>query len=155
VDPFRHRPFLQIIVWRWLQFIHTHVAAYGQHFNADWFGKESPMVIGPPLPVGWVPPKTSPKDRMPEEKDYQERLQEFLLNPSYENRAVAFYDFLGWRSKIAEAGDDPEKIGQLRRMILLHTRSLGGIVQQASWPAAGSVDTRLSESRLHFELHGT
>jgi hypothetical protein len=24
-----------------------------------------------------------------------------------------------------------------------------------SWPAAGSVDTRLSESRLHFELHGT
>jgi transposase-like protein len=23
------------------------------------------------------------------------------------------------------------------------------------WPAAGSVDTRLSESRLHFELHGT
>jgi|HubBroStandDraft_4_1064222.scaffolds.fasta_scaffold1318007_2 hypothetical protein len=23
------------------------------------------------------------------------------------------------------------------------------------WPAAGSVDTRLSESRLHLELHGT
>ena len=23
------------------------------------------------------------------------------------------------------------------------------------WPAAGSVDTRLSESCLHFELHGT
>ncbi len=23
------------------------------------------------------------------------------------------------------------------------------------WPAPGSVDTRLSESRLHFELHGT
>jgi hypothetical protein len=23
------------------------------------------------------------------------------------------------------------------------------------WPAAGSVDTRLSESALHFELHGT
>ena len=26
---------------------------------------------------------------------------------------------------------------------------------QAVWPAPGSVDTRLSESRLHFELHGT
>jgi hypothetical protein len=25
----------------------------------------------------------------------------------------------------------------------------------ADWPAAGSVDTRLSESRLHLELHGT
>jgi hypothetical protein len=24
-----------------------------------------------------------------------------------------------------------------------------------NWPAPGSVDTRLSESRLHFELHGT
>jgi hypothetical protein len=23
------------------------------------------------------------------------------------------------------------------------------------WPAPGSVDTRLSESRLHLELHGT
>jgi hypothetical protein len=26
---------------------------------------------------------------------------------------------------------------------------------QAYWPAAGSVDPRLNESRLHFELHGT
>jgi hypothetical protein len=25
----------------------------------------------------------------------------------------------------------------------------------AKWPAPGLVDTRLSESRLHFELHGT
>jgi hypothetical protein len=25
----------------------------------------------------------------------------------------------------------------------------------AQWPAPGSVDTRLSESRLHLELHGT
>jgi hypothetical protein len=70
---------------------------------------------------------------MEEEEDSQERLQDFLVNPSYEVRAVVFYDFLGWRSKIAEAGNDPEKIGQLRRMILRHTRSLGGIVQHA-WP---------------------
>ncbi len=27
--------------------------------------------------------------------------------------------------------------------------------RSAEWPAPGSVDTRLSESRLHFELHGT
>ena len=28
-------------------------------------------------------------------------------------------------------------------------------LQMATWPAPGLVDTRLSESRLHFELHGT
>jgi hypothetical protein len=28
-------------------------------------------------------------------------------------------------------------------------------IDVGDWPAAGSVDTRLSESRLHFELHGT
>jgi hypothetical protein len=27
--------------------------------------------------------------------------------------------------------------------------------QRGRWPAPGSVDTRLSESRLHLELHGT
>jgi hypothetical protein len=27
--------------------------------------------------------------------------------------------------------------------------------KSTKWPAAGSVDTRLNESRLHFELHGT
>jgi hypothetical protein len=30
---------------------------------------------------------------------------------------------------------------------------LPGIMSK--WPAPGSVDTRLSESRLHLELHGT
>jgi uncharacterized membrane protein (DUF485 family) len=29
------------------------------------------------------------------------------------------------------------------------------VAKIAVWPAAGSVDTRLNESRLHFELHGT
>ena len=28
-------------------------------------------------------------------------------------------------------------------------------IPEATWPAPGFVDTRLSESRLHLELHGT
>ena len=33
---------------------------------------------------------------------------------------------------------------------------IGGVMEGGTvWPAPGSVDTRLSESRLHFELHGT
>jgi hypothetical protein len=69
---------------------------------------------------------------MAEDKDIDEKLRDFQLNPSYENRSIVFYDFLGWRAKIAEAGDDPQKIGGLRRMILRHTRSLGGIREYAS-----------------------
>jgi hypothetical protein len=38
-------------------------------------------------------------------------------------------------------------IGLERRSFLAAMRAI--------WPAPGSVDTRLSESRLHFELHGT
>jgi hypothetical protein len=69
---------------------------------------------------------------MTDDKQIDEALRDFQLNPSYENRAVAFYDFLGWRSKIAEAGNDPRKIGDLRRMILRNSRSLGGIQKHAS-----------------------
>jgi len=29
------------------------------------------------------------------------------------------------------------------------------MVESGNWPAPGLVDIRLSESRLHFELHGT
>jgi len=61
-------------------------------------------------------------------------LHDFERNPTYEERIIAFYDFLGWRSKIEEAGIDSTKIGKLRRMILRHTRSLGG-QQQYSAPA--------------------
>jgi len=55
-----------------------------------------------------------------------EKVRDFQRNPVYERRIVAFYDFLGWRSKIDEAGDDPEKIGNLRRMILRHSIALHG-----------------------------
>jgi hypothetical protein len=34
-------------------------------------------------------------------------------------------------------------------------RGLYSQALKAKWPAPGLVDTRLSESRLHFELHGT
>ena len=36
---------------------------------------------------------------MAEDTEYRERLRDYLINPSYEIRAVVFYDFLGWRSK--------------------------------------------------------
>jgi hypothetical protein len=63
---------------------------------------------------------------MTDENEILDRVRDFERNPSYERRVVAFYDFLGWREKIQQAGLDPEKIGRLRRMILRHTRSLGG-----------------------------
>lgn len=66
------------------------------------------------------------------DEDTRKKLEDFELNPSYERRVVAFYDFLGWRSKIAQAGDEPKRIGDLRRMILRHTRSLAGQQQYAS-----------------------
>jgi hypothetical protein len=64
--------------------------------------------------------------------EIQEKIRDFQRNPAYERRVVAFYDFLGWRSKIAEAGTDPEKIGRLRRIILRHSRSLSGQQQHAA-----------------------
>jgi hypothetical protein len=51
-----------------------------------------------------------------------ERLEDYSENPSYERRVVVFYDVLGWRARIAEAGTDPVKIGELRRIILGSTR---------------------------------
>jgi hypothetical protein len=53
-----------------------------------------------------------------------ERLQDFYRNPSYERRVVVFYDVLGWRSKIEAARAEPEAIGELRRLVLLHSRLL-------------------------------
>jgi hypothetical protein len=69
---------------------------------------------------------------MAEAKNIDDKLRDFQLNPNYENRTIVFYDFLGWRAKITEAGNDPQKIGDLRRIILRHTRSLGGIREYAS-----------------------
>ncbi len=53
-----------------------------------------------------------------------EKVRDYDSNPNYERRVVVFYDFLGWQSEIASAGKDPEKIGRLRRMLLLHSRLL-------------------------------
>jgi hypothetical protein len=66
------------------------------------------------------------------ENEASEKLHDFQRNPAYERRIVAFYDFLGWRSKISEAGDNPERIGNLRRMILRHSLSLRGQQQYAA-----------------------
>jgi hypothetical protein len=50
---------------------------------------------------------------------------DFVRNPTYERRAVAFYDVLGWRSHITRAATDEVKIGELRRLILRASRMLG------------------------------
>jgi hypothetical protein len=52
------------------------------------------------------------------------KFEDFRRNPSYERRVVVFYDVLGWRSEIAKAGTDQSRIGDLRRLILSHTRVL-------------------------------
>jgi hypothetical protein len=51
-------------------------------------------------------------------------IEDFIRNPTYERRVVVFYDILGWRSQIGQAGTDPNKIGNLRRMILRLSRML-------------------------------
>jgi hypothetical protein len=53
-----------------------------------------------------------------------EKLADFRKNLQYERRVVVYYDVLGWRSQIGSAGSDPEKIGNLRRFILEHSRVL-------------------------------
>lgn len=52
------------------------------------------------------------------------KLADYYRNPSYERRVVLFYDVLGWRNEIEMAGDNSERIGELRRLILLHGRML-------------------------------
>jgi hypothetical protein len=66
------------------------------------------------------------------DSEINRKLEDFERNPPYERRVVAFYDFLGWRAKIAEAGSDPKKIGELRRMILRLSRTLGGLQQYSA-----------------------
>ena len=49
---------------------------------------------------------------------------DFERNPQYERRLVVFYDILGWRGHIERAGNDPGKIGELRRHVLVGPRVL-------------------------------
>ena len=57
-------------------------------------------------------------------KDTPEKLIDYHRNPTYERRVVIFYDVLGWRSQITRAGKNPELIGDLRRLILQHVRTM-------------------------------
>jgi hypothetical protein len=59
-----------------------------------------------------------------QDKQAEEKLCDFRRNPSYERRVVAFYDILGWRFAIEDAGNEPQKIGDLRRALLQHSRLL-------------------------------
>ncbi len=67
-----------------------------------------------------------------------DKTADFISNPTYERRAIAFYDILGWRAQIVAAGSDPEKIGNLRRMILRFARMLA--IQRE----AAGIDVRFS-----------
>jgi hypothetical protein len=40
-----------------------------------------------------------------------------LRSVKYENKIVAFYDILGWRNKIHEAGNSPRRIAELRNIV--------------------------------------
>ena len=52
-----------------------------------------------------------------------EKVADYARNPPYERRLVIFYDILGWRSHIGKAGNEPTRIGGLRRAILQHVRA--------------------------------
>jgi len=56
--------------------------------------------------------------------ELSDRQRDFLRNPTYDRRVVAFFDILGWRSEIVNAGTDPEKIGRLRRIVIQYSRLL-------------------------------
>jgi hypothetical protein len=58
------------------------------------------------------------------EEDESERLADYRSNPPYERRVVIFYDVLGWRRHIERAGNDRKNIGDLRRLILQHVRTM-------------------------------
>jgi hypothetical protein len=61
---------------------------------------------------------------MADQEALPKRLADYHRNPPYERRVVIFYDVLGWRSHIARAGSDRERIGDLRRLILQHVRTM-------------------------------
>jgi hypothetical protein len=46
---------------------------------------------------------------------------------NYEDRLVAFFDILGWRSHIIEAGDDPARIARLAAAVRLFTSQVGTV----------------------------
>lgn len=59
--------------------------------------------------MGTMADETTPEDK-----------SAFIGEPAhYERRVVAFYDIMGWRDKIADAGDDIEKVTTLKNMVRL------------------------------------
>ena len=54
----------------------------------------------------------------------EEELSDYNKNSPYKERVIVFYDILGWRGITEKTGGDPERIGRLRREILLHSRIL-------------------------------
>jgi len=56
----------------------------------------------------------------------EERIADIFRDPTYERRIVVFFDALGWRSQITQAGNDPSQLGKLRRFIIGARRILVG-----------------------------
>jgi hypothetical protein len=56
----------------------------------------------------------------PQEVD---KIADLMREVTYERRVVAFYDVLGWRSHIKRAGQKPQDISLLRRLILKTART--------------------------------
>jgi hypothetical protein len=55
--------------------------------------------------------------------------KDFDRNPKFERRVVVFYDVLGWRGVTESTQGDAGRIGELRRIILLHHRILNQPVE--------------------------
>jgi hypothetical protein len=70
------------------------------------------------------------------QKSFKEILADYNRNPTYERRIIVFYDILGWRGVTESTQGIPERIGALRREVLLHSRVL-----HASKAASSNVTT--------------
>jgi len=54
----------------------------------------------------------------------EEQKADFDRNLKFERRVVIFYDVLGWRGVTESTEGIPDRIGDLRRLVLLHSRIL-------------------------------
>jgi hypothetical protein len=71
---------------------------------------------------------------------------------AYENRLVAFFDILGWKSEIAAAGNDPRYIARLAAAVRMFNANTGVVGD-----AGARLTTALSNvaNRLNNELMAT
>jgi hypothetical protein len=72
------------------------------------------------------------------DRDTIEAWQQKIVQPkAYERRLVAYYDVLGWRKKIEQAGDDPTELQILRTIV-----GMFGLLSKTL--TKGNAETRMS-----------